>query len=105
MTAAILAFRATPEAASRLAVVEALDASRAIIRNRANHAPDDLRLACQTVMSFSDDDEEKARAYLLLRAMDAPKPANPRAWTIRGELPGIAGMGVVCAACFLLLMM
>ncbi len=30
MTAAILAFRTAPEAASRLAVVEALDASRAI---------------------------------------------------------------------------
>ncbi len=104
MTAAILAFRATPEAASRLAVVEALDASRAIIRNRTNHAPDDLRLACQTLMTFGDH-MDWSQGYLLLRAMDAPKPANPRAWTIRGESAGSAGLGVVCAACFLRLML
>lgn len=97
---AVAAFPMTLEMRARLAAREsAVAMSRTILRGADRHDPADLRLACETLMTYGDH-WDWAGAYQVLRALDAPT-ATERTGTIRAELPGaLAGVAVLALVVF-----
>lgn len=89
---ALATFPLTAEMRARLAAREtAVSLSRTILRGQDRHAPDDLRLACHTLMTYGDS-FDWVEAYQVLRAMDAPRVVAPaqRPGLIRGVAVGVA---------------
>jgi hypothetical protein len=72
------AFPITPDMRARLdAREDAVAAAQTIIRSKAQHLPDDIRLACHTLMTWGNS-FDWMDGYHVLRAMDAPKLVKPR---------------------------
>lgn len=98
---ALAHFPLTPAMQARLSAREsAVDLSRTIIRGKERHKLADLRLACETLMTYGDQ-TDWVEAYLLLRALDAPPPPPvaeaPRRGLIRSGLLDVAGLAAICA--------
>jgi hypothetical protein len=98
---ALLSFPLTPDMQARLAAREtAVTFARAILRSAAPHAKDDVRLACDTLMTYGDQ-WDWAEAYPVLRALDARPVAVERpvysqgTGTIRRALVDCAGLAVI----------
>jgi hypothetical protein len=90
-----VAFPLSPAMQSRLTAREdAVTYSRAILRSAAPHDPQDVRLACHTLMTYGSQ-WDWVEAYHVLRAMDTPVDQPPYSHgpgTIRRALIGIALM-------------
>jgi hypothetical protein len=72
------AFPITPDMRARLdAREDAVTAARAILRSQAQHLPDDIRLACETLMTWGDG-FDWADAYHVLRALDVKPVKRPQ---------------------------
>ncbi len=106
MTAALHHFPTPANFVARMAAQdEAVALSRTILRGKERHAPDDLRLACHTLMTYGDS-FDWMDGYHVLRAMDAPKPAptiHARPGFLRGELATVLGLGMIVAVCVAML--
>ncbi len=77
MTAAIHHFPTPADFRARMAAQdEAVALARTIIRGKERPKDDDLRLACDTLMTYGDS-LDWTEAYHVLRALDMPKRQTP----------------------------
>ena len=94
---AIATFPLTPVMRARIEAREnAVDMARTIIRGKERHAPDDLRLACETLMTYGDQ-WDWVPAYQMMRQLDAETPQQViqrHDWR-RVAVGGVLGAGVI----------